>query len=773
MPRFSIIVPVHESLGYLRGCVESVLAQSHPDFEIIGVDDGSADGSGRLLDALAAGDGRVRAVHLPAAVSIGERRNAGVREARGDYLLFLDPAFVQLPGALQALAERLAATDDPDLLVFGHIRTPFLGKPEPGRSLATLRAVGDGTHTLVDRPRLLDLAAVCWNRAVRREFWQSESLAFGSGRYAEGLLSLKTLAAASTVAALPTACVDHRRRRPVPGTAQPEGSPLEFVDQYTGLFAFLAERPRLAPLTAPLFTEAVQELLKAYGDLRTGRRAYVRAVARFSSAHRPEGHRPAGGRAGLRQRLLTDGRYAALTALDSALGARRAVHGTVRSVRKRAARTAVSRYYRLQRLLPLDPALAVYSAYWDRGMSCNPEAIHRKAAELAPAIRSVWVVSGKNAAALPPGTAHIVPGRRRYWRTMARATYFVNNVNFPDKVVKRPGQIHLQTHHGTPLKKMGLDQQDHPAAAQGLNFRRFLARVDRWDYSVTANPHTTEAWSRAHPSAVRFLESGYPRNDVFTTATAADVVAVREELGIAPHQRALLFAPTHRDYERGFSSTIDLARLCDELGPDTVVLVRAHYFYAAAGLPSHPSLIDVSAHPRVEDLCLAADALITDYSSVMFDYANLDRPIVVHAPDWDIYRTVRGVYFDLLSGAPGETPGAVTTSTDELVAVLSDGTWCSEENTALRGAFRARFCTYDDGRAAERVVRRVLLGESAPVPLVPLAERTPAPSVSSFSPTATAKARQTQAAIAHQSGSVSRTDAERPMTHQGAPHPLV
>lgn len=450
MPRFSIIVPVHDSLGYLRGCLESVLAQSYADFEIIGVDDGSADGSGGLLDSLAAGDGRVRAVHLPEAVTVGERRNAGAEAAKGDYLLFLDPTFVQLPGALQAVAERLASTGDPDLLLFGHIRTPFLGKPEPSRSLATLRAVGEGTHTVVDRPCLLELAAVCWNRAVRREFWQRESLAFEPGRYAEGLLARKTLAAASTVAALPMACVDHRQRRQVPGTAEPAGSPLDFVDQYTGLFAFLADRPRLAPLHGPLFTGAVQELLKAYEDLRSGRRAYVRAVARFSAAYRPAGHRLAGGRAGLRQRLLTDGRPTALMALDSALGARRAVRGTVRTLRKRAARAAVKHYYRLQRLRPLDPALAVYSAYWDRGMSCNPEAIHRKAAELAPGIRNVWVVWKENAGSLPPGTDHVAPGSRRYWRTMARATYFVNNVNFSDKVVKRPGQIHVQTHHGTP-----------------------------------------------------------------------------------------------------------------------------------------------------------------------------------------------------------------------------------------------------------------------------------------------------------------------------------
>jgi CDP-glycerol glycerophosphotransferase len=95
--------------------------------------------------------------------------------------------------------------------------------------------------------------------------------------------------------------------------------------------------------------------------------------------------------------------------------------------------------------------------------------------------------------------------------------------------------------------------------------------------------------------------------------------------------------------------------------------------------------------------------LVTDYSSIMFDYAVLDRPIVIHAPDWDEYRARRGTYFDLMV----EPPGPVTTSEGELVEALRSG----EEAAGARAAFRARFCYLDDGRAAERVVRRVFLGE--------------------------------------------------------------
>jgi len=114
-------------------------------------------------------------------------------------------------------------------------------------------------------------------------------------------------------------------------------------------------------------------------------------------------------------------------------------------------------------------------------------------------------------------------------------------------------------------------------------------------------------------------------------------------------------------------------------------------------------LMDVSEHPSIEELCIAADALVTDYSSIMFDYAVLDRPIVIHARDWDEYRTKRGVYFDLME----ERPGQGTTSEAELVEALRSG----DEGARERARFRARFCYLEDGHAAERVVRRVFLGD--------------------------------------------------------------
>ncbi|MEV4334345.1 bifunctional glycosyltransferase family 2 protein/CDP-glycerol:glycerophosphate glycerophosphotransferase [Streptomyces sp. NPDC049597] len=726
MPRLSIVVPVRRVRGSLRECLESVLSQSFTDVEVIGVADGSPDGSGQLLDEIAARDPRVRAVHLVEAAGPDGRRTAGAERATGDYLLFLEGSQVLLPDALQRIADRLETAKDPDVLLFGHVRRPFQGLPLPSRSLRLLTEMGDSDLcTLADRPELLGVAAVCWNRAVRRDFHESGQAPFAPGPDGDIMYALSTLATAQTVAALPLPCVEHRRRRHVPGLDHPaeRSAPHDVAEQFCDLFDALRSTPRFAEVHAPLFQLASQHLLETYEEVSHRRRAYVRAVAAFHREYRPRGHRPPGGLPSLRLRLLAGGRTAALRGFDAALAVRRGLRAAAAGARSRLTRRVSPVLYRLHRLRPLDRGLAVYSAYGNRGMSCNPAAIYHKAAELAPDVHGVWVVSEKAAASLPPGVDHVVPGSRRYWEVMARASYFISNVNFPSHVVKRRGQIHVMTHHGTPLKVMGVGRYQYPAAAQGLDLPDLLHRVDRWDVSLSSNPHSTEAWTSAYPSAVRHLETGYPRNDVLVNATPEQIAAVRASLGIRPEQRAVLYAPTFRDHERGYTCRLDLARIARELGEDTVFMVRAHRFHDGSGLGAHPGVVDVSGHPSTEELCLAADALVTDYSSVMFDYANLDRPIVVHAPDWEIYRAVRGACFDLLSGAPGDTPGAVTRSTEELIRVFTDGTWNSAANAGLRAAFRARFCPFDDGRAAERVVRHVLLGERELLPVTPPEER--------------------------------------------------
>ncbi|MGN7142315.1 CDP-glycerol glycerophosphotransferase family protein, partial [Streptomyces pseudogriseolus] len=371
---------------------------------------------------------------------------------------------------------------------------------------------------------------------------------------------------------------------------------------------------------------------------------------------------------------------------------------------------------------PLDPHLAVYSAFSHRGMLGDPAAVYRAARELAPHIRGVWVVADEErAAGLPPGTPYVLPGTPEYRRVTERATYFVNNVNWAGTLVKRPGSVHVHTHHGTPLKYAGADLLDKPGARLHFDVPQMLRRADRWDHSLVANRHSELVWERAFPCHFTSLRSGSPRNDVLVRGDEERARATRERLGIPEGDTVVLYAPTRRDYRRdGLVERIDLARFAADLGEGRTLVVRLHPTLAdgpARGLGlselhRRGVLVDATDEPEVQDVLLAADVLVTDYSSVMFDYALLDRPVVVHADDWDAFRASRGAYLDVTA----EPPGHVTRSYRELAWLFASGAWADEESDRLRAAFRERFCEYDDGRAAERVVRAVMLGEPLPEP---------------------------------------------------------
>src|SRR5690606_24651069 len=171
-------------------------------------------------------------------------------------------------------------------------------------------------------------------------------------------------------------------------------------------------------------------------------------------------------------------------------------------------------HYRAQRLGPVDPNLAVYPSFWGKGFSCNPRAVYEKARELAPHIRGVWIAAPGLAARSPDDVEVAEEGTRECSRVLALAAYLVNNVNFGNYYRKRAGTLFLQTHHGTPLKAMGVEVRHGPdTGAHQRELRRLLRRCRAWDFSLSSNRHSTQVWDRAYPVPFETLEYGYPRND--------------------------------------------------------------------------------------------------------------------------------------------------------------------------------------------------------------------------------------------------------------------
>lgn len=336
-----------------------------------------------------------------------------------------------------------------------------------------------------------------------------------------------------------------------------------------------------------------------------------------------------------------------------------------------------------------------FESFYGRNASCNPLAIDRELARRAPGVTRYWSVVDMSVP-VPEGAIPVVDGSPDWWRARGASRLLVVNDWLRRRFSRRNGQIVLQTWHGTPLKRLALHRP-------GFDPRRMLAVVResrRWNVLLAQNPYAARILGKAYAFLTRPIwVEGYPRNDILT---AGDDGQTRVDLGIGADERVVLYAPTWRDDREEIVDFLDPSALAREL--DAVVLVRGHSRTIQPGRDAEgPRVLDVTGFPDTSRLLLAADMLVTDYSSVMFDFSVTGKPMFFLTPDVEHYRgELRGFYFDLAAHAPG----AVVSSQAELVEAITSH---DEAVYAERyDAWRARFNARDDGRAAERVVARII-----------------------------------------------------------------
>ena len=712
----SIIVPVHNVAEYLPQCLDSLLGDPSTDVEVVAVDDASTDGSAAVLDAYRRSDDRVVVVHLPSNRGLGAARNAGVERASGDFVWFVDSDDWVSAGAVHRVLRRLAQTD-PDVLLLGHARVAG----------TTVTRLANEAHLMdlppsfcaADAPQVLRLSPSACTKVVRRQLLHELDLRFPEGAYEDVAVSLPLLCAAGRISALADVCLYYRMRHgSIVHTSGPHH--LDLVRQYGLVLQRLSGIVVTDAVQSAVYETMVRQLFEVLRSTSMTPREREMLLAEGSALlrrSRPRRHRATSALAALRDRAL---RLGWLAVIDRLVGVHRSVvdvGGVARrgtrtlerlwqSLRRERVRAIVNRaasrlYYRWQCSRPIDPDLVVYSEYWGQQAGvCNPAAIHAKVVELVPRLRAAWIVDSVSVA-VPAGAEAIVVGTRPYYRSLARARYVVANSNLGDEFVKRAGMTFIQTQHGTPLKSMGIDVPGQTSEAAS----RMLRRSTAWDVCLSSNPHSSSVWKRAFPVEFELLESGYPRNDVLARASTVEVQRARSALGLAADVTAILYAPTFRDGAPEHRTSVDPAGLARALGPGHVLMVRAHYSHGSGAFPLEgpDNVIDASS-PPISQLYLAADVLITDYSSAMFDFAVLDRPIVVFAPDQERYSEIRGTYFDIEAGAPG----FFAPDFDSLVHAFASGEIDGSEARRRRTAFRSMFCPWDDGRAAERVVRTVI-----------------------------------------------------------------
>ncbi|NAZ84968.1 CDP-glycerol glycerophosphotransferase family protein [Kineococcus indalonis] len=354
----------------------------------------------------------------------------------------------------------------------------------------------------------------------------------------------------------------------------------------------------------------------------------------------------------------------------------------------------------------------VYYSFGGR-YSDNPRALHQRLLARADvAAEHVWLAGAEHAGGFPAGTATVPLHGPAALDALASADLVVADNHLP-AWGKRPGTTYLQTWHGTPMKRIHRDAHFTQPAGEDV-----MAKLDddvtRWDLLLGPS----DAGAGALRGAFRFggpvPVTGYPRNDALSAPDAAQRrERVRAALGVPEDRTAVLYAPTWRDDDRfgdgpDFRLALDLQRFAQRLGDSHVLLMRLHYLVPDAlhGLDA-PGVLDVSHHPDVNDLYLAADVLVTDYSSAVFDFAITGKPVVSFTYDLERYRDVlRGFYFD-----PHEVaPGPVVRTSEEVLDALADLEGVRVEHKVRYEAFQERFCHAEDGHAADRVLDLVLAG---------------------------------------------------------------
>ncbi|HEU5024043.1 MAG TPA: bifunctional glycosyltransferase family 2 protein/CDP-glycerol:glycerophosphate glycerophosphotransferase [Spirillospora sp.] len=361
----------------------------------------------------------------------------------------------------------------------------------------------------------------------------------------------------------------------------------------------------------------------------------------------------------------------------------------------------------------------LFSCFNGRQYSDSPKAIHEELLRRGTDLEQLWVVN--DAQAELPDTLQGVRLNGKEWQeAVTTSRYIVTNHRLGDWFQRHPDQVVLQTWHGTPLKKIGRDVKEvHFAYAPGMKSALQSKEkkpegpaVPEWSHLLSPNPFSTEIFRRAFAFKGEMLEVGYPRNDLLYSPEADTVAkSVRARLGIPEGKRVVLYAPTWRDdqyYSRGrykHDMRLDLDRARAALGDDHVLLVRLHS-NVVDGITEDPHgfVRDVSLYPDITELYLISDMMISDYSSVMFDYANTGRPMLFFTYDLADYRDrLRGFYFDF----EAEAPGPLVETSDDLIDAIRDVEAATAGHQDRYKEFVARFCPLDDGHAAARTVDRV------------------------------------------------------------------
>ncbi|OKI01999.1 CDP-glycerol--glycerophosphate glycerophosphotransferase [Streptomyces sp. CB02923] len=370
-------------------------------------------------------------------------------------------------------------------------------------------------------------------------------------------------------------------------------------------------------------------------------------------------------------------------------------------------------YHEVFLRLPVRKRTVVFESHLGRQFSDSPRAVYEEMRRQGLEFEAFWSYA-EDPGEFPAEATLVRRWSLPYLKALAQAEFWVDNQSFPLKLAKRAQTTYVQTWHGSALKKMGFDTPAQKTLTRAQQAEQQTA-LDRFDRFLIRSEHDVRTLARAFRLPERaLLRVGYPRNDALVRARRREEAGqgrvrgpLAAELGIPEDKQVVLYAPTFRSSgarSHRFELPFDVEEFAARFGERFVLLVRSHYLNHVTLPPTvKGAVVDVSALHDVTPLLELADVLVSDYSSVMFDYSLLNRPMVLFTYDFEAYvHEQRGTYFDLREHAPGplvHSPEAFFEALEGLEDL--EGVYAP-----ARARFVARFGEYERGDAARTLVEQ-------------------------------------------------------------------
>ena len=366
-------------------------------------------------------------------------------------------------------------------------------------------------------------------------------------------------------------------------------------------------------------------------------------------------------------------------------------------------RTYIKNYeYELFRQEPIQENIIIFESKWGAKYADNPRALYEYIDKNHPEYLCVWSLND-------PGTPingngiKIRRKSREYYHYLAVAKYFVNDVNFEDAYIKRTGQIEIQTMHGTPYKLFGLEIKDEFETKNSV--WKYVRKNMRWDYLISQGKFTNSKAYQWFKYYKTILNTGYPRTDAIMNKDNDFCSQLKKQLNIPLDKKIVLYAPTWRELNN-FDLKINLDSFMNTLGDDYILVIRIHYLSASGYIipEKFKNVIDLTSYSNIEDLYQISDILVTDYSSVMFDYALTGKPIIFYTYDLNEYEeNLRGVYFDLKT----EAPGPIVYTDEELAnAIINIDSEVIKYKERIN-SFKNKYLTFENPHSCEKIFKLV------------------------------------------------------------------